>query len=109
MDTKSGRRDILRLGAGLGAAAVLGGAGRTGGESVVGEPPVGGSKPIESVRVGFVGVGVKGSEHVAKLLRLDGVELKAVCDIREEACDSARRQAAALGKPEPTAYTRGER
>ena len=46
---------------------------------------------------------------MSNLLRLDGVELKAVCDIREEACASARRQAAALGKREPTAYTRGER
>jgi Oxidoreductase family, NAD-binding Rossmann fold len=109
MDTKSGRRDFLRLGAGLGAAVALGGAGRVAGESVVGEPASGGAKPIETVRVGFVGVGVKGSEHVANLLRLDGVELKAVCDIREEACASARRQAAALGKREPTAYTRGER
>ena len=46
---------------------------------------------------------------MANLLRIDGVELKAVCDIREEACAAARRQAEALGKREPTAYTRGER
>src|ERR671932_2899625 len=92
MDTKNGRRDFLRVGAGLRAAMAVGGA-----------------KPIESVRVGFVGVGVKGSEHVSNLLRLDGVELKAVCDIREEACAAARRRAEALGKRTPTAYTRGER
>ena len=46
---------------------------------------------------------------MSNLLRLDGVELRAVCDIREEACASARRQAEKLGKREPTAYTRGER
>ena len=46
---------------------------------------------------------------MSNLLRLDGVELKAVCDIREEACVKARRQAEAMGKREPTAYTRGER
>lgn len=109
MGTKSGRRDFLRLGAGLGAAAAMGGPGRAAGESVAGEPAAGGARPIETVRVGFVGVGVKGSEHVANLLRIDGVELKAVCDIREEACASARRLAAAMGKREPAAYTRGER
>src|SRR4051794_5981169 len=109
MDTKNGRRDFLKLVAGAGAAATLGGTSRTAGGSVVGEPASGGARPIESVRVGFVGVGVKGSEHVTNLLRLAGVELKAVCDIREEACASARRLAAAMGKREPTAYTRGER
>src|SRR3954464_883852 len=108
MDTTSRRRDFLTLGAGLGAAVALGGAGRAAGGSAAGEP-AGGAKPIETVRVGFVGVGVKGSEHVNNLLRLDGVELKAVCDIREQACASARRLAEAMGKREPTAYTRGER
>ena len=99
----------MRLGAGFGAAAALGGARRTAGESVVGEPAAGGAKPIETVRVGFVGVGVKGSEHVANLLRIDGAELVAVCDIREEACAAAQGHARALGKLEPTAYTRGDR
>ena len=109
MDTMSGRRDVLRFGAGLGAAVALGGAGRTDGEWAAGEPASGGPKPIETVRVGFVGIGLKGMEHVANLLRIDGVELRAVCDIREEACASARREARALGRREPTAYTRGER
>jgi hypothetical protein len=109
MDTKSGRRDFLRLGAGLGAAAALGGASPPAGPSAAGEPAAGGAGPIETVRVGFVGVGVKGSEHVANLLRIDGVELVAVCDVREEACASARDRAAALGRREPRAYTRGER
>src|SRR4051812_41227677 len=110
MDMNSGRRDFLRLGAGLGAAVALGGDGRTAGGLVAGELASVGAKPIESVRVGFVGVGVKGSEHVANLLRIDGVELRAVCDIREDACASARRMAAVLGsRREPAAYTRGER
>src|SRR3954453_21935470 len=109
MDAKSGRRDFLRLGAGLGAAAALHGAGRPSGGSVAGDPASSGARPIETVRVGFVGVGVKGSEHVNNLLRIDGVELVAVCDVREEACASARRRAVELGRREPTAYTRGER
>src|SRR3954449_8205058 len=97
MDTKNRRRDFLKLGAGLGAAAALGGAASAG------------AKPIESVRVGFVGVGVKGSEHVRNLLRIDGVELRAVCDIREEACAEAQRLVEKLGRRKPTAYSRGER
>ena len=109
MNAKKDRRDFLRLGAGLGAAAALGEARRAAGGSAAREPESRGVKPIETVRVGFVGVGVKGSEHVANLLRLDGVELKAVCDIREEACAAARQMATAMGKPGPRSYTRGDR
>jgi predicted dehydrogenase len=109
MDRKGGRRDFLRLGAGLGAAAALGEAGRAAGPAVADEPAPARARPIETVRVGFVGVGVKGTEHVANLLRLDGVELVAVCDIREEACAAARRAARERGRREPTAYARGER
>src|SRR4051812_30044183 len=98
METKNGRRDFLKLGAGLGAAAAIGAAGSAPGRAAEDEPKVGGAKPIETVRVGFVGVGIKGSEHFNNLLRIPGVEVKAVCDIREEACASARRQAEAQGK-----------
>ncbi len=109
MSAKNDRREFLREGAVCGTAAAFVRLGRTAG------PPVrdgGGSaaaRPIPLVRVGFVGVGVKGSEHVANLLRLEGVELKAVCDIRTEACGGAQRLAEELGRPKPTAYTRGER
>lgn len=109
MNPKSGRRDFLRLGAGLGATAAMGGAGRATAGMAAGEPAATAARPIETVRVGFVGVGLKGTEHFGNLLHIDGVELRAVCDIREQACASARRMAAALGKREPTAYTRGER
>src|SRR4051794_36343879 len=108
MDTKNGRRDFLKLGAGLGAAA-LGATRPASGELVEGDPGPAGPKPIALVRVGFVGVGVKGSEHVSNLLRLDGVELRAVCDIREEACAETQNLVEKLGKRKPTAYTRGER
>lgn len=63
---------------------------------------------LETVRVGFVGVGVKGSAHVGNLLRMDGVELRAVCDVVEQQCVETQAQAARLGKRKPTAYFRGE-
>ncbi len=109
MDKKNGRRDFLKSGAGLGAAAALSGTSLVAEELVEGDSKAAKAKPINLVRVGFVGVGVKGSEHVANLLRLEGMELAAVCDIRPEACASAQQQAEKLGKRKPTAYTRGER
>ena len=57
------------------------------------------SAPIPLVRVGFVGCGLQGTEHLKNLLGIEGVELRAVCDIvpektraRAEACEG-RRQA----------------
>jgi predicted dehydrogenase len=62
----------------------------------------------EKLRVGFVGIGVKGSAHLGNLLRMPGVDLQAVCDIREVQCREAQTQAKRLGLKEPTAYFRGE-
>ena len=66
------------------------------------------SNPKETIRVGFVGIGVKGWQHVRNLLHISGVELRAVCDILTEPCARTQRTCKKLGKPEPTAYTGGE-
>ncbi|MYB20419.1 MAG: hypothetical protein F4Y16_15775, partial [Holophagales bacterium] len=39
--------------------------------------------PLERVRIGFVGVGLQGGGHVRNFLRIEGVDLVAVCDIDE--------------------------
>ncbi len=70
------------------------------------EPPITSSK--DKIKVGFVGVGVKGAQHVRNLLHIEGVELSAVCDIRPEACQWAIDQCRLLGVPVPTTYQRGE-
>jgi predicted dehydrogenase len=65
-------------------------------------------KPKERLRVGFVGIGVKGSAHLGNLLRMPQVDVVAVCDVREIQCREAQAQAKRLGKKEPTAYTKGD-
>ena len=111
------RRDLLKLGAmGLGAAA-LGSACATGTSgsaasvpsSVPAAPPEPLSvPPMDRVRVGFVGVGGMGSVHVRNLLEIEGVELTAVCDIREEHAERAAGWAVEKGARRPTLYTRGD-
>ena len=39
---------------------------------------------MEQVRVGVIGVGMMGSNHVRVLSELDDAKLVAVCDVREE-------------------------
>lgn len=66
------------------------------------------SPPLDHVRVGYVGIGGMGSNHVRNLLRIDGVELRAVCDILPEKVAYAQKLAVAAGQKEPSGYTRGE-
>ncbi|MEL6109275.1 MAG: Gfo/Idh/MocA family oxidoreductase, partial [Planctomycetota bacterium] len=63
---------------------------------------------IERLRVGFVGVGVKGWQHVRNLLHIEGVDLVAVCDILEGPCRKTQDVCRTLGLRTPVAYTKGE-
>jgi predicted dehydrogenase len=69
------------------------------------EHPV--TPPMDTVRVGYVGIGNQGSGHLRNLLRIEGAEIKAVCDIREERTAWAQEQCKKAGKPKPTAYNKG--
>ena len=62
------------------------------------------NKPINRVRVGFVGIGNQGSGHLQNLLRLEGVELIAVCDIHTGHRDRAVEMVEKAGQPAPKAY-----
>ena len=65
--------------------------------------------PMERVRIGFVGVGGMGSVHVENLLAIEGVQLKAICDIVPEKVTKAQDLTVAAGQPRPTGYSRGPR
>src|SRR5262245_7279236 len=74
------RREFLRLGAAAGLGAALPWTPeRAEQQSLLFRGP-----PIPTVRIGFVGIGGQGSVHVENLLTLDGVEIKALCDIVPE-------------------------
>ncbi len=63
------------------------------------------SPPMDKVRIGFIGVGGRGSSLLGNLLEIDGVEIKAVCDIVPDRVNHAQKQVTAKGKPEPAAYS----
>ena len=100
------RRDFLKIG----GAAIAAGAGASNGATIEAHPaPAFAAKPIETVRIGFVGIGGQGGGHVRNLLRIPNCRITAVCDIRQERTDWAAKQIAEAGHPAPTAYTRGPR
>jgi predicted dehydrogenase len=113
------RRDLLKLGA-AGLGAILAGAsdadaagGATSGDQRPGLGPAPdaflAAPPMEIVRIGFVGVGGMGSAHCRNLLRIPGVQLKAICDIVPEKVERVQAWVVEATQPRPTGYTRGER
>src|SRR5437868_7345628 len=46
---------------------------------------------LETVRVGFIGLGNRGPTHVDAMKHIEGVEIKALCDIRSEKVDAAKK------------------
>jgi hypothetical protein len=64
--------------------------------------------PINIIRVGFVGVGHQGSSHVENFLKIDNVEIKAICDIVPDKVQNIQKLVVDSGKPEPIGYSRGE-
>jgi predicted dehydrogenase len=65
--------------------------------------------PMDRVRIGFVGVGGMGSVHVDNLLKIEGAEIRAVCDIVEWKVARAQDAVVAADQPKPAGYTRGPR
>lgn len=47
---------------------------------------------IETVRVGFIGLGSRGPGHVNNMALLEGVEIKALCDLLPEEVDKVRKR-----------------
>lgn len=65
--------------------------------------------PIEEVRIGFVGVGGMGTNHVRNLTQVPGAVIKAICDIDASHAERAKKIIAESGFPTPTLYTKGVR
>ncbi|MEP0846518.1 MAG: Gfo/Idh/MocA family oxidoreductase [Phycisphaerae bacterium] len=110
------RRDFLKHTALTSVGAALLGVGAAGCAAAGRRPaptadaaPLFASPKLERVRIGFVGVGGMGTNHVQQLLKIEGAEIRAVCDIDEAHAERAAALVAKAGQPKPSLYTRGER
>src|SRR5690606_29250772 len=56
------------------------------------------------IRVGFVGVGLRGRNHLELALRRDDVIVAAICDIQEEPLQRSREMIQKANKPMPAIY-----
>jgi len=108
MATKYDRRDFLKFSSAVGAGLVLGGISTSGCQQLRSKSPEIKDAPIDTVRIGFVGVGSQGSAHVRNFLNIEGVEVRAVCDIVEERVTRMQRLVVEAGQAKPVGYYRGK-
>ena len=66
------------------------------------------AEPMERVRIGLVGLGGMGMNHVRSLLAIDGCQITAVCDIVPEKVREVQGLVRAAGFDMPAGYARGE-
>ena len=61
-------------------------------------------EPLECVRVGFVGLGVRAKRAVHRMMHIDGCRIVALCDFVEENIDDAKAIIAEQGGETPVSY-----
>ena len=89
------RRDFLKASAALGAVASAPWVSALG-------------RPRERLRVGMIGTGMRGQVLLSELLKQDGADVVALCDIERFMLDRALATLAEAGRPVPQVFTGGD-
>lgn len=63
-----------------------------------------GSKPLDVIKVAYVGVGSQGTSHVRNLLKIPGARVVAICDIRPQRTAAVSKMITDAGFPAPKIY-----
>src|SRR5262245_41041868 len=119
-DSKLSRRDLLKAAGIAGVGITISGMaeGRVISESVESDqgsssknPTMIGVKfePRDVVRVGIVGVGLRGTSGRQEFMAIDKVTINAVCDVVKEKCIRASQLVEKAGQKPPAIYADGER
>lgn len=102
MNDRCDRRSFVKIGAAAGAVW----AARR--ECLAADASDVNARPIDNVRIGLVGIGRRGTVLLSLLLELEGVEVRAVCDIIPQRVAKAQNMVTAAKQPKPIGYSRGE-
>jgi hypothetical protein len=62
----------------------------------------------EMVRIGIIGVGLRGTSVLKLFLGVDNVQVTAICDIVKEKCNRAGKLIQDAGQPTPAVYAEGD-
>ena len=108
------RRELLKTATGAAAALSLARAGAAQAPAPAPPGPPGGTmigvafERRDKVRLGLVGCGGRGTSLLHDLLGIDGVEVKAVCDIVPEKVAKAQAAVVKAGQKQPEGYAKGD-
>lgn len=64
--------------------------------------------PIDTVRVGFIGLGMRGPDAVERFTYIDGVKIIALCDIEPDRVEAAQKILEKAGLPQAAGYSGSE-
>ena len=62
-------------------------------------------EPIPVVRIAIIGLGMRGPGAISRLVNIEGVEIKAICDLEPYNIDRAQGILKRNNRPEATPYT----
>jgi len=62
-------------------------------------------KNMDKVRLGYIGVGLRGQNHIQEGLLRDDIEIVAICDTQERSLKACRQEFIKAGKKLPKEYT----
>ena len=97
MGNKLDRRDFIKMSTAAVGGLALGGLSPARSSAQT-------TQSSKTIRLGFVGVGNRGSYHLDCALGIEGVEVPAVCDINEERVNRAKQWVEEAGQPTPRIY-----
>ncbi len=67
-----------------------------------------GAPPLEKVRIGFIGLGMRGPGAVERMAHIEGVEIAALCDKYTDRVDKMQSMLAKFGLPQAKAFSGSE-
>ena len=62
------------------------------------------AEPIDTVRVGIIGIGMRGLGPLKRMSYIDGVKIVAICDLHQENLDKGQARLARYGMPRADEY-----
>ena len=63
------------------------------------------AKPMATVRVGFIGLGMRGPGAVERFAQIEGTDVKGLCDVEADRVEACQKLLVKHGRPRATAYS----
>ena len=61
--------------------------------------------PLETVRVGFIGLGMRGPDAVERFSQIEGTDIKGLCDVEANRVEECQKLLEKLGRPRAVGYS----